>query len=322
MNAIFGGAEANVAVSLARFGEWAEFVTKIPDQAVGRAATERLVRNGVNISHVVYGGNRLGIYYYEKGAGLRSSVCIYDRAGSAIQEAESSDFDWEEIFDGADWFHLTGISGEAEAYSQFITALCQMAVEQKRVLDKPYDGDNDRFTMRIFMVRLNMKGPQFALARKLMMKHLTGNSGWRYEDSAAKSKNRNQPTWVGVRQLKNVYQNGIRVELIPMSDESVDDIHIGDYGTIVGVDEYGSVFVKLDNGSAFGLAFAIEQTEEEANTMLPIPFDLPEETASEVPSDAEAAEESEAPVPEDEPDAPDPEEDTLPNEDDSNEDED
>ena len=220
------------------------------------------------------------------------------------------------------WFHLTGISGEAEAYSQFITALCQMAVEQKRVLDKPYDGDNDRFTMRIFMVRLNMKGPQFALARKLMMKHLTGNSGWRYEDSAAKSKNRNQPTWVGVRQLKNVYQNGIRVELIPMSDESVDDIHIGDYGTIVGVDEYGSVFVKLDNGSAFGLAFAIEQTEEEANTMLPIPFDLPEETASEVPSDAEAAEESEAPVPEDEPDAPDPEEDTLPNEDDSNEDED
>jgi len=78
------------------------------------------------------------------------------------------------------WFTLTGTDGEAAAYTQFITALCQMAREQKRILDKPYDGDNDRFAMRIFMVRLNMKGAQFALARKLMMKHLSGNSGWRY----------------------------------------------------------------------------------------------------------------------------------------------
>lgn len=78
------------------------------------------------------------------------------------------------------WFTLTGLDGEAAAYAQFITALCQMASEQTRILDKPYDGDNDRFAMRIFMVRLGMKGAEFALARKLMMKHLTGNSGWRY----------------------------------------------------------------------------------------------------------------------------------------------
>lgn len=78
------------------------------------------------------------------------------------------------------WFTLTGMNGEAAAYTQFITALCQMAREQTRVLDKPYDGDNDRFAMRIFMVRLGMKGAQYALARKLMMNHLTGNSGWRY----------------------------------------------------------------------------------------------------------------------------------------------
>lgn len=78
------------------------------------------------------------------------------------------------------WFTLTGIEGEAVAYGQFITALCQMAREQTRILDKPYDGDNDRFAMRIFMVRMGMKGAQFALARKLMMKHLSGNSGWRY----------------------------------------------------------------------------------------------------------------------------------------------
>lgn len=78
------------------------------------------------------------------------------------------------------WFTLTGVDGEAAAYAQFITALCQMANEQTRILDKPYDGDNDRFAMRIFMVRLGMKGTDFALARKLMMRHLTGNSGWRY----------------------------------------------------------------------------------------------------------------------------------------------
>ncbi len=78
------------------------------------------------------------------------------------------------------WFTLTGADGEAAAYTQFITALCQMAREQTRVLDKPYDGDNDRFAMRIFMVRLGMKGAQYALARKLMLNHLTGNSGWRY----------------------------------------------------------------------------------------------------------------------------------------------
>ena len=78
------------------------------------------------------------------------------------------------------WFTLTGVDGEAAAYAQFITALCQMASEQTRILDKPYDGDNDRFAMRIFMVRLGMKGAAFALSRKLMMKHLTGNSGWRY----------------------------------------------------------------------------------------------------------------------------------------------
>ena len=80
------------------------------------------------------------------------------------------------------WFTLTGVEGEAMAYAQFITCLCKMAKEQSRIQDKPYDGDNDRFAMRIFMVRLGMKGVDFALARKLMMKNLTGNSGWRYGD--------------------------------------------------------------------------------------------------------------------------------------------
>ena len=84
------------------------------------------------------------------------------------------------------WFTLAGIDGEAMAYAQFITALCNMVAGQTRVLDKPYDGDNDRFAMRIFMVRLGMKGPQYALARKLMINHLSGNSGWRYGSPSKK----------------------------------------------------------------------------------------------------------------------------------------
>lgn len=78
------------------------------------------------------------------------------------------------------WFRLTGIEHEAEAYAQFIQALVRMAKTQTRVQKKPYDGDNDRFAMRILMVRMGMKGDKYALARKLMMKHLTGNSSWRY----------------------------------------------------------------------------------------------------------------------------------------------
>ncbi len=161
------------------------------------------------------------------------------------------------------WFKLTGMDGEGEAYTQFITALCQMATEQKRVLDKPYDGDNDRFTMRIFMVRLNMKGAEFALARKLMMKHLSGNSGWRYEDSANKSEQSN-PIRAAVQHLKKAYPNDARIQLIPFDDKTRVDIQLGANGTIIGVDDHGSVFVRLDNGSAFGIAFSTEQTASEA----------------------------------------------------------
>ncbi len=164
------------------------------------------------------------------------------------------------------WFKLTGISGEAEAYTQFITALCQMATEQKRVLDKPYDGDNDRFTMRIFMVRLGMKGPQFALARKLMMKNLEGNSGWRYGDVSSKPESRSNPNRVAAQHLKKAYPSDTRIELIPMDDISEADIQIGEKGTMIDVDDNGSVFIRLDNGSAFGIAFYTEQADTGAET--------------------------------------------------------
>ncbi len=110
LQATFGGGEANVAVSLAGFGLDSVYVTKLPSHAIGQGAVNSLRYFGVDTSKIVRGGDRIGIYFLEKGASQRGSVCIYDRAHSAIQEASASDFDWDEIFDGADWFHFTGIT--------------------------------------------------------------------------------------------------------------------------------------------------------------------------------------------------------------------
>lgn len=106
----FGGGEANVDVSLANYGMDAAFVTKLPAHAIGQCAVNSLRRYGVDTSKIVRGGDRVGIYFNEKGASQRPSVCIYDRAHSAIQEASVSDFDWDAIFAGVDWFHFTGIT--------------------------------------------------------------------------------------------------------------------------------------------------------------------------------------------------------------------
>ena len=106
----FGGGEANVAVSLANYGMDVAFVTKLPAHAIGQAAVNSLRRYGVDTSKIVRGGERIGIYFNEKGASQRGSVCIYDRAHSAIQTADPSEFDWDAIFEGASWFHFTGIT--------------------------------------------------------------------------------------------------------------------------------------------------------------------------------------------------------------------
>jgi len=106
----FGGGEANVAVSLANYGMDAAFVTKLPTHAIGQSAVNSLRRYGVDTTFITRGGERVGIYFNEKGASQRGSVCIYDRTYSAIQLASRDDFDWDTIFDGADWFHFTGIT--------------------------------------------------------------------------------------------------------------------------------------------------------------------------------------------------------------------
>ena len=108
--ATYGGGEANVAVSLANFDTDAKFVTKLPKNDIGQAAVNSLRRYGVDTSDIVRGGPRVGIYFLEKGASQRPSKVVYDRANSSIALAEREDFDWKKIFEGATWFHFTGIT--------------------------------------------------------------------------------------------------------------------------------------------------------------------------------------------------------------------
>jgi len=108
--ATFGGGEANVAVALANYGLNAGFVSALPDNDIGESAIRELQRFGVDPTHIRRSGDRVGIYYLEAGANQRPSKVIYDRAGSSICEARPGDFNWTEIFAGAKWLHITGIT--------------------------------------------------------------------------------------------------------------------------------------------------------------------------------------------------------------------
>lgn len=123
---IWGGGEANVAVSCANYGHDAYFVSKIPAHEIGQAAVNALRRYGVKTQYIARGGNRVGIYYCETGASMRPSKVIYDRAGSAIAEADPEDFDFDAIMDGADWFHWSGIT---PAISDKAAELTRLACE-------------------------------------------------------------------------------------------------------------------------------------------------------------------------------------------------
>ncbi len=108
--ATYGGAEANVAVSLAQFGMDVDYVTKLPDNPIGDAAFNELRRYGVSTRSIVRGGTRLGIYFAEKGASQRGSQVVYDRSGSSFQQSTPKEWDWESILSSACWFHFTGIT--------------------------------------------------------------------------------------------------------------------------------------------------------------------------------------------------------------------
>ena len=123
-DAVYGGGEANVAVSLANYGEEAYFVTKLPQNPIGDACASELRKYGVHTDYIARGGERLGIYFVEKGASQRASNVVYDRAHSSISNAQPEDFDWDAIFEGAQWFHFTGIT---PAVSDDAARLCMDA---------------------------------------------------------------------------------------------------------------------------------------------------------------------------------------------------
>ena len=127
LSAVFGGGEANVAVSLAHFGLTSRYVTCLPPHAIGDAAVRALRAEGVDTRFVVRGGDRVGIYYAETGASQRASTIVYDRARSAISEMDPGAVDWPAVMSGASWFHVSGItpalgSRAAEATKAAITA--------------------------------------------------------------------------------------------------------------------------------------------------------------------------------------------------------
>ena len=123
---IYGGGESNVAVSLSNFGIPTEFVTLLPDSDIGRCALMELRKRNVGTRHIQYGGERLGIYFLETGAVSRGSKVIYDRAHSSMSTIESGMIDWEQVFEGADWFHWTGIT---PAISQGAADACKEAIK-------------------------------------------------------------------------------------------------------------------------------------------------------------------------------------------------
>lgn len=126
---VYGGGEANVAVSLANYGHDAYFVTKLPKHEIGQSAVNALRKYGVHTDYIARGGNRVGIYYLETGASMRASKVIYDRAGSSIAEANITDFNFDEIMQGADWFHWSGITPAISDKAAELTRLaCESAV--------------------------------------------------------------------------------------------------------------------------------------------------------------------------------------------------
>jgi len=123
---IYGGGEANVAVSLSNFGVPVDYVTRLPDNDLGEACIQFLRQYGVGVEKIVRGGDRVGIYFLEMGAVQRGSKVIYDRAGSAIATIERGMIDWKQVFADADWFHWTGIT---PAISAGTADVCLEAVQ-------------------------------------------------------------------------------------------------------------------------------------------------------------------------------------------------
>ncbi len=127
--AVYGGGEANTAVSLAEFGIDVSYVTKLPAHTIGQSAVNALRQYGVDISKIVRGGDQIGIYFLEKKTSQRPSNVIYNRSGSAFALSKKEEFDWDSIFDGATWFHFSGIT---PSLSDELAQICLMACKAAR----------------------------------------------------------------------------------------------------------------------------------------------------------------------------------------------
>ena len=148
----YGGAEANVAVSLATLGDDVSYVTKVPEHQVGQAAVNEIRRFGVDTSRVLRGGGRVGIYYFEKGTNIRPTSVVYDRAYSAIAMAKAEEFDWEKLLDGVDLFYFSGITPatkDAQRVMRRLMAYVDVCIANDEDFESSlgipaYDGDMSR----------------------------------------------------------------------------------------------------------------------------------------------------------------------------------
>jgi 2-dehydro-3-deoxygluconokinase len=129
----YGGGEANVAAALCNYGLHGTFVSKVPDNPLGQAAINHLRRYGVDTQFIARGGERLGIYFLETGASMRASQVVYDRAGASIAEVELTDFNFDEILEGADWFHTTGITPALSDKAAILTEAALKAAKAKGI---------------------------------------------------------------------------------------------------------------------------------------------------------------------------------------------
>jgi 2-dehydro-3-deoxygluconokinase len=154
LEATFGGGEANVAASLANFGVEAAFVTVLPKNAIGDACLSFLKSRSIDTSLVIRGGERMGVYFLEVGSNQRPSAVVYDRAGAAIANVEPGELDWEAIFKGANWFHITGIT---PALSQRTADLSLMAVHKAKERGLTVSCD---YNFRKYLWKYGKKAPE------------------------------------------------------------------------------------------------------------------------------------------------------------------
>ncbi len=136
--ATFGGSETNVAVSLSHFGLKSDFITRLPQNDIAQSCVMDLRSHGVGTDNIVYGGDRLGLYYFENTACARAAKVVYDRANSAFCTIDPSMIDWKKVFDGADWFHWSGI---APSLSQSAADTTKMAIEEAERLGVTISAD-------------------------------------------------------------------------------------------------------------------------------------------------------------------------------------